>query len=169
MGTRDDWLISFPQVRATLSVFRFELPRRTFQRALRVAVNSQNHHRPARRNSASTVQLSRSFRATFSGCRSVLRWKILRSPLLRERLEAGKGIEPISSALQASGGFFQINGLARIHFRQFVRFRGFSPLFWFGFLGRGESDFIPPWLRPRAPNTAEKSQNRRSRQCVTLA
>jgi len=60
--------------------------------------------------------------------------------------------------LQASGGFFQINGLTEIHFRQFVRFRGFSPLFWFGFLGRGESDFISPWLHSHAPTTPQKNR-----------
>jgi len=60
--------------------------------------------------------------------------------------------------LQASSGFFEINGLAQIHFRQFVEFRGFSALFSLVLPGHGESDVMPLWLRSRAPNPSQKNR-----------
>jgi hypothetical protein len=44
-------------------------------------------------------------------------------------LEAGVGIEPAYTALQASGGFFDINDLAPIHFRQNLEVGHFMSLF----------------------------------------
>jgi hypothetical protein len=58
-------------------------------------------------------------------------------------LEAEVGIEPAYTALQATGGFLQIKRLAQFHFRHFVDFDHFMPLFWFVFIERGEIDFLP--------------------------